>query len=243
MEREHKKKNLEEKWKWLSQYVADNTERWRREEKIRKIEREEKISNWDRSSRLEKIEKLKEKMRRDPMEEETKKDRAKIKQTSWRDRREPTEFDKEIKTDQLVAGTSQAENPAQAIDINIRSPISREATDKKRIYAPQKPGYHPEEIEPIDVATDRPCPSGGPHPGKAEPVPNLPVELVKVPVLNLPVELVETPTPPTPATSRQVFPARTPHRKWKELERDVTVNLRMVECREEENLQSRTNQK
>ena len=55
MERKHKKKILEEKWemmKWLSQYIEDNTERWRREEKIRKIEREEKISNWDRSSRL-----------------------------------------------------------------------------------------------------------------------------------------------------------------------------------------------
>ena len=162
MERKYKKKILEEKWemmKWLSLYIEDNTERWRREEKIRKIEREEKISNWDRSSRLEKIEKLKEKMRRDPLEEETKKDRAKIKQTSWKDRREPAEFDTEMETEQLVAGTSQAENPAQAIDINVRSPILRLATDREKSTLHRSLDTTPEEIEHIDVATDRPCPN------------------------------------------------------------------------------------
>ena len=68
IDRQHRKKLMEEKWqmmKWMTQYIEQNTERWRKEEKIRRIAREEKISAWNRSSRMEKIRKIKEKMVRE----------------------------------------------------------------------------------------------------------------------------------------------------------------------------------
>jgi hypothetical protein len=43
-ERQHRKKLMEDKWqmmKWLTQYIEENTERWRKEEKIRRIARGE----------------------------------------------------------------------------------------------------------------------------------------------------------------------------------------------------------
>ena len=62
-ERMLKKKKLEERWamtRWISEYIDQNTERWKTEKQQRMKTEAERAEDWKKMKRFEKIEMLKE---------------------------------------------------------------------------------------------------------------------------------------------------------------------------------------
>ena len=63
-ERKEKKRVLERKWemmRWVTEFLSETDEKWRRERKEREEENGRKLADWEKKSRLEKIAILKRK--------------------------------------------------------------------------------------------------------------------------------------------------------------------------------------
>ena len=61
-----KQKLLTEKWalyRWITEYIDENNERWDRERTDRKETEEKRIAEWEKKNRFEKIRELKRKLR------------------------------------------------------------------------------------------------------------------------------------------------------------------------------------
>ena len=64
-ERKQKKRMMEERWamtRWLTKYISENNDRWKREKEERNQDEKERAESWKKMNRLEKIRLLKEKI-------------------------------------------------------------------------------------------------------------------------------------------------------------------------------------
>ena len=64
-ERKQNKKMMEERWamaRWISSYIDENTDRWKREKNMRKDDEKTRAESWKKMERLEKIRMIKEKL-------------------------------------------------------------------------------------------------------------------------------------------------------------------------------------
>ena len=157
-----KQKLLTEKWvlyRWITEYIDENNERWDRERTDRKETEEKRIAEWEKKNRFEKIRELKRKLREKKTTEmpENREQNAE-KAENWTVWRSEKSVNKDRPTTQNHA------SPPDPVSTTTNTPstsLTHPITSQESPLLKDRPTTqnHASPPEPVSTTTNTPSPS------------------------------------------------------------------------------------